>query len=129
MAGLSSSRGRLDPEPNMIPMIDVMLVLLIIFMLKGVRQVMPVQVPPVSTSQGSSTEPIVLELLPGMRYAINRLPVSDSLLETVLGQIYEGRPTKLLYVKASDDRSYQEVIQVFDRVRGAGVQVISLMPR
>jgi biopolymer transport protein ExbD len=79
----------------MIPMIDVMLVLLIIFMLKGARQV---------------------------------IPVSDSLLEAVLGQIDEGRPTKLLYVKASDDRSYQEVIQVFDRVRAAGVQVISLMP-
>src|SRR5262245_44971087 len=120
MAGFSRSHGGLDPEPNMIPMIDVMLVLLIIFMLRGVRQVLPVQVPS-AESENAAAVPIVLEMLPGVGYAINQRPVSDSALETVLGQIFEGRPMKLLYVKASGDRSYQQVIEVFDRVRGAGV--------
>lgn len=128
MAGLSIPPGRAAAEPNVIPMIDILLVLLIIFMLTGIRQVIPVQVPPPATRSATSLHPIVLELLPSGGYAINRHPIADSLLERALGDIYETRPTKLLFVKAAPDRSYQEVVEAFDRARAAGVQALALVP-
>jgi biopolymer transport protein ExbD len=129
MAGFSLTQGRVATEPNVIPMIDVLLVLLIIYMLAGVRQVIPVQVPPPSDGSARRVDPIVLELLPLGGYAINTRPVSDSLLDTILAQVYQGRPVKLLYIKAAPDRSYQEVVRAFDRARGAGVQALALIPR
>jgi biopolymer transport protein ExbD len=129
MAGFSLTQGRVATEPNVIPMIDVLLVLLIIYMLAGVRQVIPVQVPPPSDGSPRRVDPIVLELLPLGGYAINTRPVSDSLLDTILAQVYQGRPVKLLYIKAAPDRSYQEVVRAFDRARGAGVQALALIPR
>lgn len=129
MPGFSLTQGRVATEPNVIPMIDVLLVLLIIHMLAGVRQVIPVQVPPPGDTSPRSVQPIVLELLPLDGYAINTQPVSDSLLDTILAQVYEGRPVKLLHVKAAPDRSYQDVVKAFDRARGAGVQALALIPR
>jgi biopolymer transport protein TolR len=128
MAGLSLGSGRVVTEPNVIPMIDILLVLLIIHMIAGVRQVIPVQVPPLSSRPASSAPPIVLELLPGAGYAINGESVADSLLETVLATIYRERAAKLLFIKAAPDRSYMEVVAAFDRARGAGIQVLGLMP-
>ncbi|HET9513036.1 MAG TPA: hypothetical protein VFO95_03825 [Gemmatimonadales bacterium] len=49
-------------------------------------------------------------------------------MERALGDIYETRPTKLLFVKAAPDRSYQEVVEAFDRARAAGVQALALVP-
>lgn len=128
MAGCSPTHGRVATEPNVIPMIDVLLVLLIIYMLAGVRQVIPVQVPPPSDRSARSVPPIVLELLPLGGYAINTHPVSDSLLDPILAQVFEGRPVKLLYVKAASNRRYQDVVTAFDRARGAGVQALALIP-
>jgi biopolymer transport protein ExbD len=132
MAGFAAGHsGSLVAEPNVTPMIDVLLVLLIVFMLSvRVRHVIETNVPPISTAATGPAPPqIVLELLPGQGYAINGQPVSDQLLEATLGQIYTGRPVKLIYIKAAPDRTYQEVITAMDRSRGAGVQVIGIVPR
>jgi len=115
-------------EPNVIPMIDILLVLLIIHMIAGVRQVIPVQVPAPGNELAIAPR-IVLELLPDAGYALNGEPVADSLLETVLASVYRERPLKLLFVKAAPNRSYMEVIAAFDRARGAGIQVLALVPR
>jgi biopolymer transport protein ExbD len=108
-------------------MIDVLLVLLIIFMLaQNVRHAIDVQVPPLAAQPvGPAPTQIVLELLPGTGYAINGQPVPDDRLEAVLGQIYGGRASKLLFVKAAPDRIYQDVVAAMDRSRGIGVQVIA----
>ncbi len=43
--------------------------------------------------------------------------------------IFVDRPVKLIYIKSAPDRTYQEVITAMDRSRGAGVQVIGIVPR
>ncbi len=132
MAGSAGTQpGELTTAPNVTPMIDVMLVLLIVYMLLlAVRQVIPSQVPPpASPSQGPPPPQIVLELLPGQGFAINGQPISESGLDATLRQIYATRPAKLIFIKAADDRTYEEVVAAMDRSRGAGVKVIGLVPR
>src|SRR5262245_59624868 len=122
--------GVIEAEPNVVPMIDVLLVLLIIYMLslRG-RHAIDVQVPPPERNTAAAQTQIVLELLPGAGYAINGQPVPDSTLDSVIGQIYSGRASKLLFIKAAADRRYREVIEAMDRSRGAGVQVIAIVPK
>ena len=72
---------------------------------------------------------VVLELLPEDGFAITGQPVPDAHLETTLAEIFAGRPTKLLFVKAAPDRRYAEVVAAMGRSKGAGVQVVALMPR
>ena len=50
-------------------------------------------------------------------------------LDAELHEIYDERPAKLLFIKAARNRRYQELIDIMDIARGAGVQVIGLTPK
>ena len=135
MAGGGSGdvRGALSSEPNVVPMIDILLVLLIIFMITQPlsRMALDVQVPPPDTPTTNRTPPsqIVLELGNDGGYAINGQPVPRDQLDTQIHAIYDQRPAKLLFIKAGGNRLYQDVIEAMDVARGAGVQIIGFTPR
>ena len=136
MAFSTGGGAGLTSEPNMTPMIDVLLVLLIIFMMivPASRKTIDVQLPdpnppptpPVDTPQ----DQIILEVLPGGIFEINNTSVNggrDGLLPR-LQDIYNGRPQKLIFVKGAPDVKYQDVIFAMDMARGAGVTVIGIPP-
>ena len=91
---MQSGADGLKNEPNMTPMIDVLLVLLIIFMMiipMG-RKAIDVQLPDPTPVPNSKPDPnqIVLEVLPGPTFQINRTGVtlSDTRSETRIETIY-----------------------------------------
>jgi len=131
--GGGGERGALSSEPNVVPMIDILLVLLIIFMITQPlsRMAMDVQVPPPEPPTVSKTPPsqIVLELTDDGGYAINGQPVPKDQLDTQIHAIYDQRPAKLLFIKAGPNRIYQDVINAMDVARGAGVQIIGFTPQ
>lgn len=133
MAGMDVGSGGYKRDPNVVPMIDILLVLLIIFMMQVPlqRKVMDVQVPPeeqVAQAQLAQSNQIVLELRDDGTYAINNEPVPKSMLDQRFHEIYDNRPAKLLFIKPGRTRKYQEVVEAMDIARGAGVQVIGLTP-
>lgn len=125
--------GGLNSEPNLVPMIDVLLVLLVIFMMivPMSRRVLDVQLPDPNPSQtpADNSKQIVLEVLPGETYRINTEPVTKSGLEMRLHQIYDPRPDKVMFVKGDPTVKYQDVITAMDVARGAGVKVIGIPPK
>jgi biopolymer transport protein ExbD len=134
MAGMSSGgHGVVSSEPNVVPMIDILLVLLIIFMITQPlsRMAMDVQVPPPEPPTASKTPPnqIVLELPDDGSFSINGQPVPKDQLDTQIHAIYDQRPAKLLFIKAGPNRIYQDVIHAMDVARGAGVQIIGFTPQ
>ena len=133
MAGGSSSEpGEVSAEPNVIPMIDIMLVMLIIFMVSQPlsRMALDIQVPPQETATKSTaaSNQIVLELTGDGGYAINTQPVPKEQLDTQIHAIFDTRPAKLMFVKSDPERIYQDIIEAMDIARGAGVQVIGFTP-
>ena len=130
--GGSAAPGEVNSEPNVIPMIDIMLVMLIIFMVSQplARQALDIQVPPQETATKSTAQSnqIVLELTADGGFAINTQPVPKDQLDTQIHAIYDNRPAKLMFVKSAPDRTYQDVIEAMDIARGAGVQVIGFTP-
>ncbi len=115
-------------EPNVTPMLDVLLVLIIIFMwivMKSSGQIEAQLPEPCRTGCDGGTS-IVLEVLPGPAYRLNSTTIHpDSLLER-LRRTYAGRPVKVLQIAGSRDASYQQVISAMDIARSAGVTVVGL---
>ena len=134
MAMTAGGPKGLTNEPNVTPMIDVLLVLLIIFMLvvPMSRKAIDLQLPdptPVE-NQGPPPAQIVLEVLPGSKYFVNKEPIPKERLLARLTEIYNGRPEKIIFVKgAPKGVKYSEVIYAMDVARGAGVKVIGMSPK
>jgi biopolymer transport protein ExbD len=134
MSAASGAGGGLTNEPNVTPMIDVLLVLLIIFMMviPMSRRAIDLQLPdPNPAPQTTQTNPdqIVLEVMKGEQFAINKAAVSKDALLNELKRIYEGRPDKIIFIKGDPTVKYQEVIWAMDQARGAGVLVIGAAPK
>jgi biopolymer transport protein ExbD len=134
--GMSAGGGNsgLTNEPNVVPMIDIMLVLLIIFMImqplmrKAVDLQLPDPTPTVSTANQASDQ-IVLEVLADGSYAVNKEPIEKGNLDVRLREIYDPRPDKIMFVKGDPTVKYQDVIYAMDVARGAGVKVIGIPPK
>ncbi len=130
MGGSMGKTGRSEvSDINITPMIDVLLVLLVIFMIA--QQVMmksiDIQLPKdPEPGQQVNADPdvIIMEIEPGGVYKVNTRPMTKAQLGPFLQQIYTGRPKKVIFVKASGQVTYGDVIGAIDAARGAGVKVI-----
>jgi biopolymer transport protein ExbD len=129
MAVGGKAKGSMS-DINMTPMIEVLLVLLVIFMIAQplLQRSIDVQLP-IEQEEESTTPatPIVLEIDARGNMNINTRPVSKDALQDRLNEIYSARPDKVLFVKASGEVLYQDVIVVMDAARGAGVEVLGAM--
>ncbi len=133
MAMSTGSAGGVNSEINVTPMIDVLLVLLIIFMIVNAlsRTVIEVQIPPEQTAAVSSapSTQIVLQIRADGQYDINaQQPFPLDRLDAEIHNIYDNRPAKVIFVKPAGTRTYGDVIEAIDIVRGAGVEVIGFTP-
>ena len=131
---VGDQRGGLTAEPNVVPMIDIMLVLLIIFMIMQpmMRRAIDLQLPdpqPAQAPPGAQTSQIVLEVGLNGHYAINTEVVPRERLAARLREIYDPRPDKIIFVKGDPRVQYQAVIEAMDIARGAGVRVIGVPPK
>ena len=130
--GMSTGGAGVKAEPNVTPMIDVMLVLLIIFMIT-IPQINAgfTAVPP----DGQNLKPHpeedsdqVLGIDDQGRYYLNKRPIRNEDLETLVKAIYsQPRDDYIMYVKAHKDLQYLKVVDALDRLSRSGVRVAALI--
>ena len=126
--------GDMDAEPNVVPMIDILLVLLIIFMIMQpmLRKAIDLQLPdptPQVAPANPNVNQIVLEVMPNDQFSVNKEPVTKDRLAARLKEIYDPRPDKIIFIKGDPKVKYQDVIFAMDVSRGAGVKVIGVPPK
>jgi biopolymer transport protein TolR len=118
--------------PNVTPMIDVMLVLLVIFMvtapsmLDGIRAVPPAAEH--AANRPAQEEDQVVGIDGVGRYYLNKRPIAKELLATALRSIYSTRHTdKVLYIRAQKSVQYGAVLDVMDAAAKNGVAVVGMI--
>ena len=127
----ASSRAMTSAEPNVTPMIDVLLVLLIVFMtaLMGVHKTIDVQLPQVCAGACTGADQIVLEILPGPVYRVNQRVVPSARLFGELSDIYRARPEKTIEIAGHPGVRYDQIVAAMDMAKSAGVRAIAIAPK
>jgi len=117
-------------EPNVIPMIDIMLVLLIIFMIvtpliaNGFKATMPQGKNLDKRPEGDGE--VVLGIDAAGGYFLNGVAIPGETLEDQLRNIYNARPEdKVMYFRADKDLQYGKIQEAVEIARKAGVRVMA----
>ena len=132
MAMSSSAAGGVKAEPNVTPMIDVMLVLLIIFMIviPAISAGFNAQ-PPKGVNLKAHPEEDqdqVLGIAADGTYYLNKKPIRPEDLGPNLKAIYDARTEdKILYLKADQNLDYGKVIDAIDVASHNGVRVTGMI--
>jgi biopolymer transport protein ExbD len=134
MAGSLGGAGQtsVKSEPNVVPMIDIMLVLLIIFMIvtpliaAGFKATLPKGKNLDARPEGENE--VVLGIDQSGRYFLNgrALAGGSDALEDQLRSIFAARTEdKILYFKADNQLKYAKVQEAVETARKAGVRVMA----
>jgi biopolymer transport protein TolR len=132
MSMSTASSSGVKAEPNVTPMIDVMLVLLIIFMLvvpaisAGFQAIPPsgVNLKPHPEEERDQ----VLGIDANGQYFLNKAPIPNAELPQRLKAIYATREEdKLLYIKAHKDLEYGKVLDAMDIAAHNDVRVTGMI--
>jgi biopolymer transport protein TolR len=128
--GSSNARiGATLSEINIIPLVDVILVLLLIFMLTAplMHRGIDVALPKSTAKPTSVEERLVLTLTKERAVYLNDKPVPVAGLEPRIRDAMKNRADKTLYLKADQGLQYGFVVETMDRIRRAGVEKLGMV--
>jgi biopolymer transport protein TolR len=129
---ISTGSGGVKAEPNVTPMIDVMLVLLIIFMIviPAIQAGFNAQ-PPKGVNLKAHPEEdgdVVVGIDNAGNYYLNKQPIRPEDLGPRLKEIYDARTEdKIMYLKADASLDYSKVIDVVDIASKNGVRMTGMI--
>ncbi|MFQ5830621.1 MAG: ExbD/TolR family protein [Candidatus Methylomirabilia bacterium] len=116
-------------EINIIPLVDVVLVLLLVFMLTApmMYRGIDVNLPKTSSKPTAVEERMVLTVTKGRVVYLNDKPIPRAGLVARLRAIFKDRSDKTLYLKADEALSYGFVVETMDSVRRAGIERVGMV--
>jgi len=118
-------------DPNIVPLIDVLLVLIIIFMVltPKVPTGLPTLIPQPAPKSNPQPEPstVVVQVMSGGKVMINEDRSDWNALGTRLSDIFKDRADKVAFVKGDKDVSFEQVARAIDIMRGAGIKHVGLI--
>jgi biopolymer transport protein TolR len=128
------SKGGAMAEMNIVPLIDILLVLLIIFMAitptisMGLNALVPQPAPPNQANQQElQAKTIVVQVFTNGKLKINEEDSSWDGLQARLDQIFKQRAEKIAFVKGDDTVYFGEVAKAIDIMRAAGIDKVGLL--
>jgi biopolymer transport protein TolR len=134
---VGGSKGGAIADMNVVPLIDILLVLLIIFMVitpltpKGLDTLVPQPNPNQQQNQELENKTVVVQVLMQGRVCcllkINQEDTTWDGLGKRLEDIFKDRADKIAFVKGDGDVLFQEVARAIDVMRGAGIDKVGLI--
>ncbi len=120
---------------NVVPLIDILLVLLIIFMVitpltpHGIDALVP-QPPPKDQAKQPEIDPnkvIVVQVLEGGKLKINDEDTTWQTMGPRLSDVFKTRAEKIAFIKGDDNVRFADVARAMDIMRASGIDSIGLI--
>jgi biopolymer transport protein TolR len=130
---VGGSKGGAVAEMNVVPLIDILLVLLIIFMVitpltpKGMDTLVPQPSPNKEQSQEINDKTVVVQVAMNGKLKINSEDATWEGLGPRLEQIFKERAEKVAFIKGENEVQFMEVARAIDIMRGAGIDKVGLI--
>ena len=130
---VGENKGGAMAEMNVVPLIDILLVLLIIFMVvtpmlqKGVSVDMPVVNNPRDMQDADKDDAVIVAVTRDGKIFLGNTAIQK---EDITGQVkdrIQNRLDKTVYVKSDSRAKYGDVVGVVDEIRSAGVDQLGLL--
>jgi len=128
------TKGSAIAEMNVVPLIDILLVLLIIFMAitptisMGLNALVPQPAPPnQKNEQELQAKTIVVQVFKDGTVKINEENSSWDRLGARLDEIFKQRAEKIAFVKGDETITFDQVARAIDIMRVAGIDKVGLL--
>jgi biopolymer transport protein TolR len=125
------SKGPLS-DINIIPLVDVMLVLLIIFMITApmMQHGMNIDIPKVTTKPlPTKDEPQILNITKDQKLILNEKKLASKDLKAAIQLLFSNKSTKEIYLRADKEVPYGFVVTCMGLIREAGIEKINIVTR
>src|ERR1700732_555817 len=130
---VGESKGGAMAEMNVVPLIDILLVLLIIFMVitpltpKGLDTLVPQPNPNQQQNQDLENKTVVVQVTKDDKVKINNADATWDGLGPRIEQIFKDLAAKTAFVKRDNDVLFAVVARALDILRGAGIDKVGLI--
>jgi biopolymer transport protein ExbD len=130
---VGENKGGAMAEMNVVPLIDILLVLLIIFMVitpltpKGLDTLVPQPNPNKDQNQEMNDKTVVVQVEQNGKLKINNEDTTWDGLGPRMEQIFKDRAEKVAFVKGDNDVLFMDVARAIDVMRGSGIDKVGLI--
>ena len=128
---VGSSRGGLNSNINVTPLVDVMLVLLIIMMLIApmLQKGVPVTLPQANNGEQKpdTQDQTVVSIDSRNQFWVNGLQYSKEEFANKVKTVLEDKKEKIVLIKADTDARYSAIMEAMDALRSANIEDIALI--
>jgi biopolymer transport protein TolR len=130
MAIKVETEGEVSSEPNVVPLCDVLLVLLIIFMVVTplIQRGVDVRLPAALNTINMPENPeVVLSIKKDGSMYIGQDQVTMENLQTLIEEAFMTASDKRLYLRADGELEYGNIVDIVEILKAAGVEIVGII--
>ena len=126
---IDTGRPRFMAEINVVPLVDVVLVLLVIFMVTApmLYRGLDINLPQTSTNTIKPEQRVVLTVERDRRIYMDKELVPLIQLQPRLHSLRSSNPEVSVFLRADRDVPYGTVVQVMDSIKKAGIEKLGMV--